>query len=91
MCNDLFCHYRFIQTFGTHIIVGVTMGGKDVLYVKQRRSSSFVSSVFARMEMRKIANKKFSENNGRNRIDSEQVELNNEVLIRLSNATVFAL
>ncbi|KAM1465994.1 hypothetical protein ACFXTO_045432 [Malus domestica] len=31
---------RFIETFGTHIVVGVKMGGKDVIYVKQQHSST---------------------------------------------------
>lgn len=31
---------RFIEKFGTHVIVGVKMGGKDVIYVKQHHSSS---------------------------------------------------
>ncbi|XP_020228503.1 MACPF domain-containing protein At4g24290 [Cajanus cajan] len=30
---------RFIQCFGTHVIVGVSMGGKDVLYVRQEKPS----------------------------------------------------
>ncbi|CAJ2676763.1 unnamed protein product [Trifolium pratense] len=29
---------RFIERFGTHVIVGVSMGGKDVLYVRQDKS-----------------------------------------------------
>ncbi|MCH84284.1 MACPF domain-containing protein, partial [Trifolium medium] len=29
---------RFIERFGTHVIVGVSMGGKDVLYVRQDTS-----------------------------------------------------
>ncbi|EOX94138.1 hypothetical protein QUC31_004421 [Theobroma cacao] len=30
---------KFIETYGTHIIVGVKMGGKDVVYMKQPHSS----------------------------------------------------
>lgn len=30
---------RFIQTYGTHIIVGMGVGGQDLLCVKQRPSS----------------------------------------------------
>ncbi|KAL2342865.1 hypothetical protein Fmac_004150 [Flemingia macrophylla] len=30
---------RFIERFGTHVIVGVIMGGKDVLYVRQEDTS----------------------------------------------------
>lgn len=30
---------RFIQKYGTHVIVGVKMGGKDVIYAKQQHAS----------------------------------------------------
>ncbi|XP_022750804.1 MACPF domain-containing protein At4g24290-like [Durio zibethinus] len=30
---------KFIETYGTHVIVGVKMGGKDVVYMKQQHSS----------------------------------------------------
>ncbi|XVE48548.1 hypothetical protein DITRI_Ditri01bG0010400 [Diplodiscus trichospermus] len=68
---------RFIKTFGTHIIVGVKMGGKDVLYVKQQCSST-VRPADVHTELKKMADEKFIENNGQNTIDSEQVKLNNE-------------
>ena len=29
----------FIQNFGTHVITSVTIGGKDVIYVKQHQTS----------------------------------------------------
>ncbi|KAF8402497.1 hypothetical protein HHK36_010582 [Tetracentron sinense] len=29
----------FIENFGTHVIISVTIGGKDVIYVKQHHSS----------------------------------------------------
>lgn len=32
--------FRFIEKYGTHVIVGVKMGGKDVVYAKQLHSSS---------------------------------------------------
>lgn len=32
----LMIYARFIRCFGTHIVVGVGMGGKDVLYVRQQ-------------------------------------------------------
>ncbi|XVE83501.1 hypothetical protein DITRI_Ditri16bG0092700 [Diplodiscus trichospermus] len=31
---------KFVEMYGTHIIVGVKMGGKDVVYVKQQHSSA---------------------------------------------------
>uniref|UniRef100_A0A0C9QWN6 TSA: Wollemia nobilis Ref_Wollemi_Transcript_3683_2563 transcribed RNA sequence n=1 Tax=Wollemia nobilis TaxID=56998 RepID=A0A0C9QWN6_9CONI len=30
---------RFIETYGTHIVTSVTVGGRDVIYVKQHQSS----------------------------------------------------
>lgn len=35
----LFLLTRFIQTYGTHIVVGMAVGGQDLLCVKQRPSS----------------------------------------------------
>ncbi|KAG0464231.1 hypothetical protein HPP92_020300 [Vanilla planifolia] len=34
---------RFVENYGTHIIVGVSVGGQDVVYVKQDWSSSDLS------------------------------------------------
>ncbi|KAM0040408.1 putative MACPF domain-containing protein CAD1/NSL1 [Helianthus debilis subsp. tardiflorus] len=31
---------RFIERFGTHVTVGVNMGAKDVIYIKQPYASS---------------------------------------------------
>lgn len=77
------CHSRFIKTFGTHIIVGVKMGGKDVIYVKQKHSSILRPSDL-HTKLKKMADEKFLQNDGRNRIDWKQVKLQNEVLIKLS-------
>ncbi|MBA0599795.1 hypothetical protein Gorai_006000, partial [Gossypium raimondii] len=35
---------RFIQTYGTHIIVGMAVGGQDLLCVRQNYSSAIPSS-----------------------------------------------
>ncbi|WOL06608.1 MACPF domain-containing protein [Canna indica] len=35
---------RFIENYGTHVIVGLSVGGLDVIYVKQGRSSTLSSS-----------------------------------------------
>ncbi|KAI3861204.1 hypothetical protein MKX03_021523 [Papaver bracteatum] len=42
----------FIEKFGTHIIVGVKMGGKDVIYLKQQHS------------LKEMADKRFRDTNG---------------------------
>ncbi|XP_042006520.1 MACPF domain-containing protein At4g24290-like isoform X1 [Salvia splendens] len=63
---------RFISKFGTHIIVGVKMGGKDVIYMKQQHSSSLQpADVHKRLKV--MADKRFLDANGQNELGSEQV------------------
>ncbi|RLN01014.1 MACPF domain-containing protein NSL1-like [Panicum miliaceum] len=51
---------EFIDKYGTHVIVGVKMGGKDVVCVKQLKGSSLTQSdVQARLK--KLADDKFSQ------------------------------
>jgi len=38
-CCRLVSLGRFIATYGTHIIVGMAVGGQDVICVKQKHSS----------------------------------------------------
>ncbi|XP_068660938.1 MACPF domain-containing protein At4g24290-like [Aristolochia californica] len=35
---------RFIQTYGTHIVVGMALGGQDIICVRQRPSSSVAAA-----------------------------------------------
>ncbi|XP_057962500.1 MACPF domain-containing protein At1g14780 isoform X2 [Malania oleifera] len=35
---------RFIKTYGTHIIIGLSMGGRDIVLVRQEKSSNLESS-----------------------------------------------
>ncbi|PAN08100.1 hypothetical protein PAHAL_1G387300 [Panicum hallii] len=35
---------RFIEKYGTHVVVGLSMGGQDVVYVKQHKSSALSPS-----------------------------------------------
>ncbi|CAN6274528.1 unnamed protein product [Urochloa humidicola] len=35
---------RFIEKYGTHVVVGLSMGGQDVVYVKQHESSALSPS-----------------------------------------------
>ncbi|KAK4438365.1 MACPF domain-containing protein [Sesamum alatum] len=63
---------RFINKYGTHVIVGVKMGGKDVIYMKQQHSSSLQpSDVQKRLKV--IADKRFLDANAQNELGSEQV------------------
>lgn len=51
---------RFIEKFGTHIIVGVKMGGKDTIYVKQQHSSPLQSNDVQK-KLKDMADKMFTD------------------------------
>lgn len=50
----------FIENFGTHIIISVTIGGGDVIYVKQHHSSP-LSSTDIENYVKEIAGQRFSD------------------------------
>ncbi|XP_020111225.1 MACPF domain-containing protein At4g24290 [Ananas comosus] len=54
---------RFIEKFGTHIIVGVKMGGKDVIYVRQQHSST-LPPVKVQETLKELADRRFLDVNG---------------------------
>ncbi|KAK0584323.1 hypothetical protein LWI29_011125 [Acer saccharum] len=49
----------FIENFGTHIITSVTIGGKDVIYVKQHQSSP-LSTMEIKNYVQDVGNQRFS-------------------------------
>lgn len=51
---------RFIEKYGTHIVVGVKMGGKDVIHIKQLQSS-ILPPVEVQKLLKQLADEKFSE------------------------------
>ncbi|RWW01499.1 hypothetical protein GW17_00035460 [Ensete ventricosum] len=51
---------RFIERFGTHIITGVKMGGKDVIYIKQQHSSN-LQPIEVQKRLKELADKRFQE------------------------------
>ncbi|XP_016439830.2 MACPF domain-containing protein At4g24290 [Nicotiana tabacum] len=53
---------RFIEKYGTHVIVGVKMGGKDVVYVKQQHSST-LQPADVRKRLIEMADQRFSDAN----------------------------
>ncbi|KAH9685089.1 MACPF domain-containing protein [Citrus sinensis] len=53
----------FIERYGTHIIVGVKMGGKDVIYVKQKHSST-LQPADVQKRLKEMADKRFLDANG---------------------------
>ncbi|KAG9456949.1 hypothetical protein H6P81_001457 [Aristolochia fimbriata] len=54
---------RFIDRFGTHVVVGIKMGGKDVIYVKQPHSST-LQPAEVQKRLKELADKRFSDANG---------------------------
>ncbi|XP_028766604.1 MACPF domain-containing protein NSL1-like [Neltuma alba] len=50
----------FIDKYGTHIIVGVKMGGKDVVHMKQLRSSDLQPTEVQKL-LKQLADERFSE------------------------------
>ncbi|KAK4254449.1 hypothetical protein QN277_009833 [Acacia crassicarpa] len=72
---------RFIETFGTHIIVGLKMGGKDVIYLKQQHSST-LQPVDVQKKLKEIADGKFLDANGQYNIASDQVYPNDKFGIK---------
>nr|AGZ20102.1 hypothetical protein [Camellia sinensis] len=52
----------FIENFGTHVITSVTIGGKDVIYVKQHQTSP-LSTMEIKKYVRDIGNHRFFNTN----------------------------
>ncbi|ESR42803.1 MACPF domain-containing protein CAD1 [Citrus sinensis] len=50
----------FIENFGTHVITSVTIGGKDVIYVKQHQSSP-LSTMEIKTYVQDVGNQRFSD------------------------------
>ncbi|KAK7400610.1 hypothetical protein VNO78_11824 [Psophocarpus tetragonolobus] len=51
---------EFIEKYGTHIIVGVQMGGKDVVHIKQTKNSDLQQSDVRKL-LKQLADERFSE------------------------------
>ncbi|CAA2998059.1 Hypothetical predicted protein [Olea europaea subsp. europaea] len=51
---------RFIKKYGTHVIVGIKIGGKDVVYAKQHYSSPLESTDVQKI-LKDVADKRFSD------------------------------
>lgn len=51
----------FIEKYGTHIVVGVKIGGKDVIHMKQLKSSN-IEPAEVQNTLKKLADERFSEN-----------------------------
>lgn len=76
----LILHARFIQRFGTHVIVGVSMGGKDVLYLRQG-DTSYLGPTSIQKLLKDTASRKFKDSAENHSIASE--DLFNEKVMSL--------
>ncbi|KAI4298949.1 hypothetical protein L6164_032454 [Bauhinia variegata] len=76
---------RFIETFGTHVIVGVKMGGKDVIYLKQQHSST-LQLADVQKRLMEVADRRFLDANGQYSI-ADQVYPNDKFGIREQRLT----
>ncbi|XP_009353765.2 MACPF domain-containing protein At4g24290 [Pyrus x bretschneideri] len=72
---------RFIERFGTHIVVGVKMGGKDVIYMKQQHSSTLQPADIQK-KLKDMADKRFLDAHGQYGMPSEQGYKNGKFEIR---------
>ncbi|KAF3337315.1 MACPF domain-containing protein [Carex littledalei] len=54
---------KFIEKFGTHIVIGVKMGGKDVVYIRQQHSSS-LQPVEVQKRLKALADRRFGKADG---------------------------
>lgn len=62
---------RFIEKYGTHIIVGVKMGGKDIIYVKQQHSS-LLQPVDLQKKLKDMADKLFVDRTGKSVVNFDK-------------------
>uniref|UniRef100_A0A1J3E0H0 MACPF domain-containing protein n=1 Tax=Noccaea caerulescens TaxID=107243 RepID=A0A1J3E0H0_NOCCA len=69
---------RFIDIYGTHIIVGVKMGGKDVIYAKQQHSSKLPPDDLQK-RLKEVADKRFVEASGVQNMASDRIHPSNKV------------
>ncbi|XP_068638233.1 MACPF domain-containing protein NSL1-like isoform X1 [Aristolochia californica] len=84
----------FIEKYGTHIIVGVKMGGKDIVHIKQLKSSSLQATDVQKL-LKKLADERFCEDaNGSFIMDSDEfiqrLKYNEKQLIAWKHNSAFA-
>ncbi|KAF8646796.1 hypothetical protein HU200_065594 [Digitaria exilis] len=72
---------RFIKKFGTHIVVGVKMGGKDVIYLKQQHSSS-LQAADVQKRLKEMSDRRFINANGQSDMSFKDMNGNNKSDIR---------
>lgn len=68
---------RFIKKFGTHIVVGLKMGGKDVIYLKQQHSSS-LQAADVQKRLKEMSDRRFLDANGQSDMSFKDKYENNK-------------
>ncbi|CAL4972048.1 unnamed protein product [Urochloa decumbens] len=68
---------RFIKKFGTHIVVGLKMGGKDVIYLKQQHSSS-LQPADVQKRLKEMSDRRFFDANGQSDMSFNDTYGNNK-------------
>ncbi|XP_027920579.1 MACPF domain-containing protein At4g24290-like isoform X2 [Vigna unguiculata] len=85
---------RFIERFGTHVIVGVSMGGKDVLYLRQG-DTSYLGPTSIQKLLKDTADTKFKDSADNHCQASEDFSKEKENLVMIhsrrggSNQTMY--
>ncbi|KAH7685215.1 Membrane attack complex component/perforin (MACPF) domain-containing protein [Dioscorea alata] len=72
---------RFIERFGTHVIVGIKMGGKDVIYIRQQHSSN-LQPVEVQKRLKEMADRRFLDASGQYGVNSEEAHGNDKFDVR---------
>ncbi|KAI9114279.1 hypothetical protein K1719_014507 [Acacia pycnantha] len=75
---------RFIEEFGTHVVVGVSMGGKDVLYLRQSHSSNLQPTELQKL-LKDKADMRFMGSAENNSLTSEDICYNEEDVVVMSS------
>ncbi|XP_028786229.1 MACPF domain-containing protein At4g24290 [Neltuma alba] len=75
---------RFIEEFGTHVVVGVSMGGKDVLYLRQSHSSNLQPTDLQKL-LKDKADMRFMGSAENSSLTSEDTSYNGENVVVISS------
>ncbi|OEL35464.1 MACPF domain-containing protein [Dichanthelium oligosanthes] len=68
---------RFIKKFGTHIVVGLKMGGKDVIYLKQQHSSN-LQAADVQKRLKEMSDRRFLDTYGQSDLSFNDTYGNNK-------------
>lgn len=61
---------EFIEKYGTHVVVGVKMGGKDVVHIKQSKNSDTPSTELQKL-LKQLADERFSADSNQSSISGK--------------------